>query len=287
VKLLGSEKIEIETDKESAIIKGGKSTFNVLGDNPEDFPDIPGFREDGFMTIDKGDFKDIVKRVAVAAATESTRYALNGVLLSLDKNKLVAVAADGKRLAKLECKVKANLKIPDNVIIPTRALGQFYNMVGEEDKEVRISVTEKGCIAKCGRGELFARLVEGHYPPYEDAIPKEFSKSAELEVEALERAMMQAALMTTEESRAVKLFFSGSELKVTSFSAQTGRAEIEMAADYSGEDLEIAFNPSFILDYLKGAPAEKVTLHMIDKEKPAMFRDSHEFIYIVMPVSIG
>ena len=260
VKLLSSENIEITAEKESAVIKGGKSTFNLLGDNPEDFPQIPTFGEGNYISIGKEDFKRIVKRVCPAAATESTRYALNGILFLLNKSKLTTVAADGKRLARLECKVKGNLEVDDNIIVPTRALSQFYNMIHDKDEEIRMSIDERGCIMKTQGAELFARLVEGHYPPYEDAIPKEFTKKAEIETASFERAMLQAALMTTEESRAVRLLFSSAGLKVVSYSAQTGRAEIEMDVNYSGEDMEIAFNPSFILDYLKSAPEEKVLL---------------------------
>ena len=92
--------------------------------------------------------------------------------------------------------------------------------------------------------------------------------------------------MTSEESRAVKLHFSKGELKVTSYSAQAGRAEIEMQVVYEGEAFEIAFNPSFVLDYLKTSVAETVTFNMIDKEKPAMFKDDTNYVYIVMPVSV-
>jgi len=285
-KLSTDQYIGIKTEGDSAVVKSGKSTFNVLGDNPEDFPDIPSFRDGEHVTVQKEVFRDIVKRVAFAAATESTRYALNGVYFALSKSKLVTVAADGKRLAKLESRVKGTLKLQDNVIVPTRALTQFNSMLQDEDKEIKISVSDKGFLAKSGRAELFARLVEGHFPPYEDAIPKEFEKKAEVKREALERALLQAALMTTEDSRAVKLHFDGAALKVTSYSAQTGRAEIELEAAYDGESFEIAFNPGFILDYLKTAEAETVVFNMIDKEKPVMFRDDTNYVYIVMPVSV-
>jgi len=287
VKLLGSESIDITAEKESAVIKGGKSTFNLLGDNPEDFPDIPTFNNENYIAIGKDDFNCIVKRVSPAAATESTRYALNGIFLSLNKTKLTAVAADGKRLAKLECKVKPMQQLDDNIIVPTRAFSLFNSMRDEKDEQIKVSIDQRGCIIKGRRAEVFARLVEGHYPPYEDAIPGEFTRTAKIETASFERAMMQAALMTTEESKAVRLLFSEGGLKVTSYSAQTGRAEIEMDVDYTGDELEIAFNPSFILDYLKTAPEEKVVLNMIDGQKPAMFKDSQDFIYVAMPVSIG
>ena len=285
-KLSTDQYIRIKTEGDSATVKSGKSTFNVLGDNPEDFPEFPEFRDGEHIAMQKEVFRDIVKRVAFAAATESTRYALNGVYFVLSKGKLVTVAADGKRLAKLESKIKGSLKLQDNVIVPTRALTQFNNMLLDDDKEIKISITDKGFLAKSSRAELFARLVEGHFPPYEDAIPKDFDKKAEVNRGLLERALLQAALMTTEDSRAVKLHFEGVALKVTSYSAQTGRAEIELEAAYEGESFEVAFNPGFVLDYLKTVEADSVIFNMTDKEKPVMFRDDSNYVYIVMPVSV-
>ena len=99
---------------------------------------------------------------------------------------------------------------------------------------------------------LSTNLVEGAFPPFEDVIPKDQDKKVTFDASELASAIRQAALLTNEESKGVRMSFKDKMLTLTSRAPEMGEAEIHMDLDkYDGDPLEIGFNPGFIVDALK------------------------------------
>ena len=282
-----SDTIEIDGSKEGAKITGKNSLYHVLGEDPEEFPAIPTFGEGRGVTIGQELLAGMLEKTIFSAATEATRYSLNGVLFDMSKGKLLLVATDGRRLAKIEGKTQGEMpKHEEDVIVPVKGLTQLVRLLGNGKEEVQLKVEQSGLLAKTEQAELFARLVEGHFPPYQEVVPKESDKKASVSRETLLRAVRQASLMTSEESRAVKLHFFASGLTVSSQSPQAGDAKIELDIAYDGAELDIAFNPQFLIDFLKVAGTDAITIEMKDKDKPAVFKTDTHYLYLVMPVSL-
>jgi DNA polymerase-3 subunit beta len=144
-------------------------------------------------------------------------------------------------------------------------------------------------LLRSGGRVLSTVLVEGSFPKYEDVIPKEHSKRARLDREAFFGAVRRAALLTTEESRAVRLAFEGETLVITSQAAEYGDARIELPIGYEGEPLVIGFNPVFVSDALRAMPFDEVFLELHESFRPGVLsgEDKDEFLYVVMPVSLS
>lgn len=131
-------------------------------------------------------------------------------------------------------------------------------------------------------------LVEGTFPKYEDVIPKDSDKTAHMDRAELYGAIKRAALLTSDESRAVKLAFEGSLLVITAQSPEQGEARVELPVEFDGERVEIGFNPAFINDALKALTTDRVRLELHDSFRPGIVcgEDKNEFLYVVMPVSL-
>jgi DNA polymerase-3 subunit beta len=130
-------------------------------------------------------------------------------------------------------------------------------------------------------------LVEGTFPPFEDVIPKDLDRKAIINKDSLHRAVRRAHLMTNEESRGVRLKFDNNTLTITSRAPETGEAEIEVGiGSFTGDTLEIAFNPVYIMDALKVIDTDEVTIELKKSEKPGLIRSGNSFVYIIMPVSL-
>jgi len=134
---------------------------------------------------------------------------------------------------------------------------------------------------------LTSNLVEGSFPPFEDVVPKDLDRKAVISTEALHAAVRRAHLMTNEESRGVRLVFDGDTLQITSRAPETGEAEIEVPiSSFTGDRLEIGFNPVYIMDALKVANTDEITIELKKSEKPGLIRSGNHFMYIIMPVSL-
>lgn len=280
------EQMDIEVTDHKCTVRGADSTFEMLGDDPADFPDIPEMLKDPQVSISRPDFTEMVDKTVFAAASESTRYALNGVCFVFGATSIEMVATDGRRLAYIKRKAKGVKEDMANIIVPPKALQHVRRLLTDEDEAVGITIDENRAIFQTGRALVSSVLVEGHFPPYKEVIPKDSDKKATLKREAFLGAMRRAALLTTEEARSVRMDFKKDTVVLTSEAPEAGKAEVRLGVVYDGDDLAIAFNPTFVMDVLRVIDSEEIVMEMKDPSRPAVIHDDGNYIYVVMPINI-
>jgi DNA polymerase-3 subunit beta len=280
-----AEEISIKLQEKGCLIKAGKSTFNVMVENVEDFPAIPELPAKAALEIEADKYGAMIKRTVFAAAKESTRYALNGVHHEVRDGNFELVATDGRRMALVKEKVGKDVKMPA-AIVPLKALNQVERLKAAEKEKLKVFIEERQIFFATDRGMVVSRLVEGHFPPYGDVIPKDSSKKATIARGALLSAMKQAALMTSEESKSIVMAFKEGELTISGRSPDEGWSEVKVDAGYDGEPIEIRFNPQFVIDCLSVVDSDDVVMEMKEPSTPAIIKDGSGFIYVVMPIHI-
>jgi DNA polymerase-3 subunit beta len=118
-------------------------------------------------------------------------------------------------------------------------------------------------------------------------IPTDSDKKAELARADFLSAIRQAAILTNEESKTVRLSFTGDELTLSTRAPEEGEATVKLLAAYQGEPIDIGFNPVFLIDILKVADSERVTLEMKAPNRPGIVRSGADALYVVMPVNLS
>ncbi len=282
---LESEEISISEGETLCVVKGGRSKFDVVTENVEDFPAIPDPPAAAALEIDAAKFAEMTHKTIFASAKESTRYALNGVHLEVKDGVLEMVATDGRRMALIKEKVGKQAKMPA-AIVPQKALGQVEKLKTAAEEKLSISISERQIFFKAAKGLVVSRLIEGHFPPYGDVIPKDNNKKAVLSRAGLLSAMRQAALMTSEESKSVLMSFDDGELTITGRAPDEGTSEVKADVKYEGDKIDIRFNPQFIIDCLTVTDSEDMTIEMKEPSTPALIKDQTGFLYVAMPIHI-
>lgn len=311
--------LTLETEGELMHIRGTNAHFRVFAYPAKDFPPMPDFAAasagngpDPAKAVfghQAGALLELVQRTVFATARETSRYAINGVLLKRDGKKLEFVATDGRRLALSRSQLAGANAKGDAVtcIVPTKALNIVQKIARDPEEQVRIAVGESRIFfafdtagpgggkdpdkaAPAPRAVLSSVLVEGTFPPYEDVIPKDQDKRVLAGRDELSSAVRKASVLTNEESRGVKLAFTGKDkrLKLSSRAPEMGESEISIdLQNYEGDDIEISFNPAFITDVLKVVTEQNVIVEMKAPNKPGLFRSAtNDFLYVVMPVNL-
>lgn len=300
--------LTLETEGEALHIRGTDAHFKVFGYVPTDFPPIPDFasviagtagqnKAKATLTHPAGSLAQLVNRTLFATARETSRYAINGVLVKRDGKRLEMVATDGRRLALARANLTGGEKDakPVSCIVPSKALGMLQKLIVEHDEAVQVAITDSqilfsfGTAASPGRALLVSNLVEGSFPPYEDVIPKDQDKKVSFDRDVLGLAVRRAALLTNEESRGVRLAFRGKDkqLELSSRAPEMGEAQVKCdLASYDGDDIEIGFNPQFITDALKVMEDPSVILELKASNKPGLIKSGSDFLYVVMPVNL-
>ena len=287
--------LSIELKGEQCVIKGSDSRFTVYTQNPADFPAVPDFEGEADFEINGGLLKRLIGKTLFAAAREGTRYAFNGVLTTLrEGSRLMMVSTDGRRLAQASGEVSASGKKKPakgekdgpRAIIPTKALQLVDKLVGDPEEMVKVQIRPNQVIFATAAATLTSNLVEGQFPPFEEVIPKDSDKKMTASCGDLMSAVRRASLLTTEESKGVRMQFTKEGLKLTSRSAEAGEAEVNFPCRYEGADLEIGFNPQFLVDALKVTDADEITFEMSAPNRPGLLRGGEDFLYVIMPVNL-
>lgn len=253
VRDIRDDEVKFDVDGKLCAIEIEGGSFKLTGADPQDFPQFPEFDEKKAVRIAVEDFRDMVRKTAFAVSSEPSRYALTGVLFVLRQNEARMVGTDGKRMAYVKKRLSGGPKDEVKVIVPPKALHLVEKIVSEGDEEIAFEFEETQIKAKTSAGTLFARLVEGSFPNYEDVIPGDPDKKVQVSPAELEYRLRLATSMTDDKQRAVKFQLTKDRLKLFArrITGEAGEASHEVAVKYAGPDFDISFNPDFFIDFLK------------------------------------
>jgi DNA polymerase-3 subunit beta len=284
---LEGDKVELETEDRITTISAAGSRFKIVGEDPAEFPQIPTWDDKGAVRFGKTQLETMIRKTAFAAATEGTRYALNGVLVDLKDDRLRLVATDGKRLALCERPVEYAGGAAVHVVVPNKGVALLARLAPPEDETIALKFLDGQLLAASSRATLSAQLVQGHFPPYDGVIPKDVPRRIEFETKAFLPALRRAALLTTKDSQAVRLAFGANRLTLSSRTPDVGESSVELPVPYGDDPLEVGFNPAYIMDALKVLDQDRFTLELKDEASPGVIREGESFTYVVMPISLA
>lgn len=288
VRECADEVLSLETSGNTLHIRGQGSHFQIVSQDTADFPAVPAMEGDPDVTVDFGTMRRLIELTSFAAARESTRYAINGVLWEVDGKRLTMAATDGRRLALAHGKLtgKGSSAGP-HAIIPIKALSLLARLTAEPDVQAGIRITENQLLVDLGRTTISSTLVEGQFPKYQDVVPRDCDRVVELNTAEFLSALKRAALLTNEESKGVRLAFADGTLTLSSRAPEQGEATVSMPVQFKGDPLEIGFNPAFLLDVLRVVHADEISLAMKEPNRPGIVRIGDEYQYVVMPVNLA
>ena len=280
--------LSIEAADNMLHVRGAGSYFQIITQDPGEFPAVPQMEGEPDFTIEHGLLARLIEWTVFASARESTRYAINGVLWEVEGERILLAATDGRRLSLAHgvLKVVNSATIPQ-AIVPSKALSLFARLAVHADALVGAKITANQLLLRVGGSEVSSSLVEGHFPKYQDVLPTDCDRVAELNTAEFFSALKQAALLTNEESRGVRLSLTEGALTLSSRAPEQGEATVSMPARYKGEPLEIGFNPVFLIDVLRVVPTEQLTFAFKESNRPGVVRVGEDFTYVIMPVSLG
>lgn len=286
---LQEDGVNIETTEDVVEIKAGHSQFKLSAHDAAEFPPVPDFDESAYYTISGGAFRDAIRRTYFATDVESSRYALGGVLLDMEADKVTLAATDSRRLAVVTAMCSSNGV--DNVeneapVIPRDAMSLLERSITDDEEDVLIAVHANDVLVKAAACTIYARLVDGRFPRYRDVIPKDPKSTIDLLVGPFYAAVRQAQVVTNDDSRGVDFTFNEGTLTLSSLAADVGSSKIETPIPYDGDELTITFDPRFVADFLRVLePEDQVHLSLIDKDSAAVFRSGSDYTYVIMPLS--
>lgn len=282
--------VEMNTDKQTLKIVCDGVKAEIMGQVADDFPVIPRLKK-AQVLLNSGEFREKVDKVSISAAKDDTRPILTGVLWDFAADGVSMVATDGYRLSidKLGLS-KTSSSWEGRVILPAKSLTEVARTLadtGEDKFEVEFDKENQQVIFGLNEVEIASRLIAGEFPPYQQILPNTYKTKAEFSRDSLLDAVKRAKLFARENANIVKLVLEDNKLKITAESSQLGNNSTEIDTEKEGDDISVAFNAQYLLDYLSICTDDKITWETEGELKPSVFKTSDEnWLQVVMPVRV-
>jgi DNA polymerase III subunit beta len=297
---LPAKPVRISAEEGRAVLTCGSATFTLLTMPEDEYPALPEMPP-AAGTIGSDAFATAVSQSATAAGRDDTLPALTGVRIEIDGETLTLVSTDRYRLAVRE--LRWNPARPDltaAMLVPAKALADTARSL-TSSAQVSIALALPGSESGQGDGMIgfegagrrtTTRLLSGEFPRYQSLLPKTVNSVAELPVSSLSESVKRVALVA-ERNTPVRLSFSSGQLTLEAGTGDEAQAEEVIEADFSGDDLSIAFNPQYLLDGLTAIDSDTVRISFTEPGKPALLTGkpgpdgNTEFRYLLMPIRLG
>ncbi len=280
--------IEEVPEMHGADLRADGYEFKLFGNDPSEFPRIAEIQSAKKFTISRETFAASLKRVAVAVSRDESRYQLGGVFFEAKGGKLTLTATDGKRLTNDQIKIEDG-KDEVNAIVPNRAVDAILKMLGSPgagDDTFALGFTDTDVLVKTDVSQLNAKLIEGTYPNYRNALPKDCPIKVKIKRQELLSAAKGAQLVSDTMTSTVIFRFDGDGLHISSQAKDVGEGRIQIKASVEKGPLEIRFNPSFVIDALRCIEDEEVRLEFQSSDLPGVIRgvSTPHYRHMIMPL---
>jgi DNA polymerase III subunit beta len=284
----GDVEMTLRSEQRDIELVAGGARFHLRLLPVEDFPRLPEF-EATVATLPATPLARSIERVARAASRDEVRPILTGVLVHAEGEILTMVATDSYRLSVEHTRLERALDQPVEANVPARAVRELARIVSQEaPDEVAISLARNQAVFQAGPVVLSSRLIEGQFPSWRQLIPESFEHEVRLPREELLEIARRISQLA-QRNAPLRFAFAEGELTVAAETPEVGDASEAMPAPYSGEALEIAFNPQFLIEGLESVGAEELTVKLSSPLRPGLLQpaDDEDFRYLVMPIRLN
>ena len=305
---LPAKPVEVSVEGSRMLLACGSAKFSLPTMPVEDYPTLPTLpAETGVVPADL--FTEAVGQVAVAAGRDETISMLTGIRVEISGSKVVLAATDRFRLAVRE--LTWSTESPDveaAVLVPAKMLAEAAKAV-TSGSDVHLAL---GTGSTVGDARLLGMrsagkrsttsLLENEFPKFRQLLPAEHTAMATIAVAELAEAIKRVALVADRGAQ-VRMEFSVDALRLSAGADGVGSAEEELAVEFAGEPLTIAFNPIYLTDGLGSLHSDRVTFGFTTSSKPAVLRpvgdapvdysgpgpfpaEQTDYVYLLMPVRL-
>jgi DNA polymerase-3 subunit beta len=284
------EALSLEAREGICKITGADSHFTIYGQEAAQYPTVPDFDGEADIEITLSNLRAGIEQCLFATAKESTRYALNGVLWEIKGKKLALVATDGRRLARSRIDLvsaPAERIVKAKIIMPAKTMVLLSKLCGSDKDNVSVKLVDNQVLISWQDVVISSGLIEGNFPKYEDIIPKDYDKKLSLPTDAVASAVRRAALLTSEESKGIRITIGKGTIVFSGSAPETGDAKVEMSVDYEGEPIEMGFNPQFLTDVLRVIRAAQFELELGQPDRPGLIKSGANLLYVLMPINLS
>ncbi len=269
--------------------------YTIVGQSGEDFPELPGVDEEAATTVTiasrillKG-----VDKTLFATADDELRPVMNGIFVELSAENIGFVASDAHKLVRYR-RSDAMAEFDSSFILPKKPASLLRNLLPKEESDVKLEFDDKNAIFTLTKYRLICRLVEGNYPSYNSVIPTTNPNKMTIDRLAFYNTVKRVSVFSNQASNLVKLNINSNQLVVSAQDIDFSISAVErLGCEYEGEEIEIGFKSTFLLEILANISASDVRMEMSDPSRAGLLlpaeteEEAEDVLMLLMPMMIN
>jgi DNA polymerase III subunit beta len=289
VRLLPSgAKIAFEQHDDKVKITSNRSKFSLSCLPADNYPEFAESDTTNQFVIKAGQFKKALDKTLFCMANQDVRYYLNGLLLHISNSRLELVASDGHRLSIYEDMLEQATGFEARIILPRKGVLELNRLLDDADAELKVEFSTNNIRIFIKNLVFSAKLVDAKYPDFSKVFQQDFFNKIHIDKQLLKNALTRVAILSNEKFKGVTFDVGSESLRISTHNPEHDEAEEELAIEYTGEPLSIAFNAQYLLDavsnldsdYANLTIASNATSCFIDEPEPCAYK------FIVMPMRL-
>lgn len=270
----------------------GTAQFSIETMSTQDFPTIPEYDFADSMNLPIKLFSECIQKILFSVSNDPHKYALNGAFFKLEEGELTMVSTDGHRMSVVKKTLGEGFS-DVAIIIPRKTMIEVKKSLQAEqgDEHFQVGFAENRIFFKMGPRVLFSRLVDGRFPDYNKALPKDNDKRFEFDRKLFQNVVRRKAVLATDKSKLVRLTFSSGMMMVVLKNPERGESVDKVGIDYEGPKIDVGFNVDYILDFLKNMSTEKICVKLKDDASQGLFEIVEDEVqvdyqHVIMPMRL-
>ncbi len=294
---LASVDIVVPEDSHTMSIKSMRSSANIKGMDPSEFPLSPNTEgSDPAVVVDAAQLKEMIAEVAFAAADDDSRPVLTGVLVQVSTGKMTFAAADAFRLAVRVSALPDDTVLHNDILIPARTLTELSRILPSEGSvQMIVTPNRSQVLFHTENIDLLSRLIEGTFPNFRQIIPKEHTTRAVVETKEFAAAVKSVAPFARDSSNIARIKINGGggngiepgALTIEATAEDVGDNVSTINAAVDGPEQQIIFNVKYLAEVLAVLDTPEVAIEVTSASRPGVVKpvSSADYTYVIMPMS--
>lgn len=279
--------IQVLLEEDRAIVRSGRSKFTLTTLPAEEYPNLAAWQAEVAFSLPQSTLRRLIEATQFSMANQDARYFLNGMKFETEGNLLRTVATDGHRLAVCTIALEQDLQT-HSVIVPRKGVIELMRLLEHNDQEVQLQIGTNNIRVQLPNIIFTSKLIDGRFPDYRRVLPRNANRILEANWDLLKQAFSRAAILSNERVRSVRLQLNQNQLTITASNPEQEVAEEIIDVAYTGEEMEVGFNVTYILDVLNALKCNQVRMRLTDSSSSCLIEDCEDASaeYVIMPMRL-
>ncbi len=286
---------QIDDESFAIVIFSENGKFSIVGQDGEDFPELPTLNADGAASINVN--HDVllngIDKALFATADDELRPVMNGIFIELSPDFMSFVASDAHKLVRYR-RTDAKAEIESSFILPKKPAALLKSLLPKEEFDVKLEFDDKNAFFELTNFKLISRLVEGNYPSYNSVIPKNNPNAMVIDRLVLLNTVKRVSVFSNQASNLIKLNLADNQLVVSAQDIDFSISAVEkLSCQYEGDEIEIGFKSTFLQEILSNISSADVKVELSDSTRAGLLLpeekelEDEDLLMLLMPMMIN